>query len=95
MYCRILLIVFALFYLPVCADEGIQNASHVDNRIDADAIMREVIKHAESYGEYVSEYDAQIYVKRVSRILKKNKIWDRLLKQLCFLCWQSSSLFSL
>lgn len=64
----IFLIILVLFCLPVYADEGKQG----NDSIDADAIMREVIKYAESYGEYVSEYDAQIYVKRVSRILKKN-----------------------
>ena len=65
-------IIFALFCLPICAEEGKQDEYFVNDSIDADAIMREVIKHAELYGGYVKEYDAQIYVKGISRILKKN-----------------------
>ena len=69
---RILFIILALFCLPVCANEGIQDKYLVNDSIDADAIMREVIQHAESQEEYVNGYDAQIYVKRVGQVLKKN-----------------------
>ena len=71
LYWQIILIILALFCLPIHA-ENKQDEHLANDSIDADAIMRKVIKQAELYGGYVNEYDAQIYVKGVSQVLEKN-----------------------
>ena len=70
-YRQILLIILVLFCLPVHA-ENKQDEHLANDSIDAGVIMYKVIKQAELYGGYVNEYDARIYVKGVSRVLKKN-----------------------
>jgi hypothetical protein len=69
---QILLIILALFCLPVRANDNKPSEFLINDSIDADAVMHEVIKRAELYGGYIKGYDAQIYVKRVSQVLKKN-----------------------
>ncbi len=63
-------LIILLFCLPLQAAGNEQNAS--TKSVDADSIMREVIKHAELYGGYINTYDVTVYVKGTCNISKKN-----------------------
>ena len=51
---------------------GSEQETIIPDNIDADSIMRKVIRNSDMYGGYVKEYDAQVYVKGTSEVLKRN-----------------------
>ncbi|MCL2651636.1 MAG: DUF5686 family protein [Candidatus Azobacteroides sp.] len=63
---HIILMIFSLFGLPV----HISGSGH--DIPEANDIIREVIKRAESYSSYVDEYEANVYVRGTSHVLKRN-----------------------
>ncbi|GHT72965.1 hypothetical protein AGMMS50262_03190 [Bacteroidia bacterium] len=40
----------------------------------ADSIIAEALKHRDLYGKYIQEYDAQMYIKGSTHVMKKNKL---------------------
>ena len=71
MYYKKSSIYLILLCLSIGISEGKPDIFAVDG-IDADSIILQTIKRAELYCEYVDEYEAQVYVKGINEILKKN-----------------------